>query len=108
MNLKNTINPIILFTITILILFIGIVYFVYNNNQPSQETCATPIPQFICGTNSISEDAVEGKHLFNTNCAACHKLDAQSTGPGLRATDSVVFWKWMTPKKATIDSTKFD
>ncbi|NUY81584.1 c-type cytochrome [Flavobacterium sp. MAH-1] len=29
-------------------------------------------------------DPVKGKALFNTNCAACHKLDAKSTGPALR------------------------
>jgi mono/diheme cytochrome c family protein len=29
-------------------------------------------------------DAVRGKELFNANCAACHKLDAKSTGPALR------------------------
>src|SRR5690606_17688130 len=26
----------------------------------------------------------KGKELFNANCAACHKLDANSTGPALR------------------------
>lgn len=29
-------------------------------------------------------DPVKGKELFNTLCAACHKLDAKSTGPALR------------------------
>jgi mono/diheme cytochrome c family protein len=29
-------------------------------------------------------DPVKGKELFNSNCAACHKLDAKSTGPALR------------------------
>jgi mono/diheme cytochrome c family protein len=29
-------------------------------------------------------DPVQGKALFNTNCAACHKLDNKSTGPALR------------------------
>ncbi|SCY75184.1 c-type cytochrome [Flavobacterium caeni] len=29
-------------------------------------------------------DPVKGKELFNTNCAACHKLDGKSTGPALR------------------------
>lgn len=29
-------------------------------------------------------DPVKGKTLFNTNCAACHKLDAKMTGPALR------------------------
>ena len=29
-------------------------------------------------------DAAKGKALFNSNCAACHKLDGKSTGPALR------------------------
>ncbi len=29
-------------------------------------------------------DPVNGKSLFNSNCAACHKLDAPMTGPALR------------------------
>jgi mono/diheme cytochrome c family protein/DNA-directed RNA polymerase subunit RPC12/RpoP len=29
-------------------------------------------------------DPAKGKELFNTLCAACHKLDAKSTGPALR------------------------
>lgn len=29
-------------------------------------------------------DPVKGKELFNTNCAACHKLDGKMTGPALR------------------------
>ena len=29
-------------------------------------------------------DPVKGKEIFNTNCAACHKLDAKATGPALR------------------------
>ena len=29
-------------------------------------------------------DIVAGKSLFNTNCAACHKLDKKMTGPALR------------------------
>lgn len=38
-------------------------------------------------TTSISAqegDPVNGKSLFNANCAACHKLDKKMTGPALR------------------------
>jgi len=44
-------------------------------------------------------DPVKGKELFNTNCAACHKLDAKSTGPALRNVadkhDRAWIYKWV-------------
>ena len=44
-------------------------------------------------------DPVKGKALFNTNCAACHKLDAKATGPALRGVGSrhekAWFYKWV-------------
>ncbi|OIQ29446.1 MAG: cytochrome C [Bacteroidetes bacterium MedPE-SWsnd-G2] len=33
-------------------------------------------------------DPAKGKSLFNTNCAACHKLDKKMTGPALRKVES--------------------
>ena len=44
-------------------------------------------------------DAALGKQLFNANCAACHKLDAKSTGPALRGVankyDKEWIYKWV-------------
>jgi len=44
-------------------------------------------------------DPVKGKELFNSNCAACHKLDAKSTGPALRGVaekhDMAWIYKWV-------------
>ncbi|MBK0370524.1 c-type cytochrome [Flavobacterium agrisoli] len=44
-------------------------------------------------------DAAKGKELFNANCAACHKLDAKSTGPALRGVierhDAAWLYKWV-------------
>ncbi|MCC9072962.1 c-type cytochrome [Flavobacterium sp. F-65] len=44
-------------------------------------------------------DPVKGKELFNANCAACHKLDAKSTGPALRGVserhDKAWLYKWI-------------
>ncbi|MGM8360374.1 c-type cytochrome [Flavobacterium sp. ARAG 55.4] len=44
-------------------------------------------------------DPVKGKALFNSNCAACHKLDAKSTGPALRGVadkhDKEWLYKWV-------------
>ncbi len=40
-------------------------------------------------------DPVKGKELFNANCAACHKLDAKSTGPALRGVASKHEMAWI-------------
>lgn len=44
-------------------------------------------------------DPVKGKEIFNTNCAACHKLDAKATGPALRGVgakyDKAWIYKWV-------------
>ncbi len=51
-------------------------------------------------------DAVAGKALFNSNCAACHKLDAKSTGPALRGVankyDMAWLYKWVANSSAMI------
>ena len=41
---------------------------------------------FISSIYSFAQelDPVKGKALFNSNCAACHKLDKKMTGPALR------------------------
>ncbi|WP_348797626.1 c-type cytochrome [Flavobacterium adhaerens] len=48
---------------------------------------------------SSGGDVAKGKELFNTNCAACHKLDAKSTGPALRGIadkhDKAWLYKWI-------------
>lgn len=59
-------------------------------------------------TPSAGGDAAKGKELFNTNCAACHKLDAKSTGPALRgvATKYEMAWiyKWVKNSSDLIKS----
>ncbi|WP_394759368.1 c-type cytochrome [Flavobacterium sp.] len=53
-------------------------------------------------------DAVQGKALFNANCAACHKLDAKMTGPALRGVtakyDKAWLYKWVKNSSALIAS----
>jgi mono/diheme cytochrome c family protein len=44
---------------------------------PAKADAATPAA-------TSGGDAVKGKELFNTNCAACHNLDRKMTGPALR------------------------
>jgi mono/diheme cytochrome c family protein len=44
---------------------------------------------------AIGGDPVAGKALFNSNCAACHKLDAKSTGPALRGVKDKHSMAWI-------------
>lgn len=50
--------------------------------QDAAPAAATAAP--AAAAPAAGGDPVKGKELFNTNCAACHKLDAKSTGPALR------------------------
>jgi len=85
-SMKKLTNRILIISSGFLILTIGVSYFLYSFNEPKYLVCGTETPEFICGTVSenLSENAVEGKKLFNANCAACHKLDKNMTGPALR------------------------
>lgn len=40
-------------------------------------------------------DPVKGKSLFNTNCAACHKLDKRMTGPALAGVTNHRSREWL-------------
>ena len=40
-------------------------------------------------------DAVNGKKLFNTNCAACHKLDKKLIGPPLKGINDKRSNEWL-------------
>ncbi|MEK6451609.1 MULTISPECIES: cytochrome c3 family protein [unclassified Myroides] len=61
-------------------------------------------------TISFAQDAAKGKELFNSNCAACHKLDGNATGPALRGVverhDGDVEWlhKWIKSSSSLIKS----
>jgi mono/diheme cytochrome c family protein len=45
--------------------------------------------------NAFSQDAAKGKEIFNANCAACHKLDAKSSGPALRGVEAKYDKEWL-------------
>lgn len=57
-------------------------------NVKQQKEIHVQQPVFVCGNSffdtEISEEAKQGRGLFKANCAACHKLNAVSTGPALR------------------------
>jgi len=109
-NLKKRIRSILLYSTGFLIFTMIVFYFIYRNNVPEPFDCRTPVPQYFCGTDAFEDSphAVEGKEVFNSVCAACHKLYAKSTGPALRNMDSITYVKWIVERNAKIDTTKFE
>lgn len=67
----------------------------------AQEPAAAPaaVTDAIAAPAAGAGDPVRGKELFNTNCAACHKLDQIMTGPALRGVgdkyDKEWLYKWI-------------
>ena len=67
---------------------------------------ATPVA--AAAPAAASADPAAGKALFNSNCAACHKLDAKMTGPALRNVgakyDKAWIYKWIHNSSELIKS----
>lgn len=67
--------------------------------EAAPAAAATPVDATATPAATSGGDPVKGKELFNTNCAACHKLDAKSTGPALRGVgakyDKAWLYKWV-------------
>jgi len=66
----------------------------------AQEAAAMPaaaVPASTVAAPAVMQggDPVKGKELFNTNCAACHKLDAKATGPALRGVGAKYEKAWL-------------
>lgn len=102
------IRQILFYSISLIVLLTGIIFYqIKTYEPPTRWYCNTPVLSF-CGTNNppLTENQYNGKEIFNSNCAACHKLDAKSTGPALRNLDSLVFVKWIIDKNHKIDSSK--
>lgn len=85
-HITKFINKIIFLSSSFLAITIGISYLIYKNNTSHYFVCGNTESTMICGTMSqnYSENAIKGKELFNSNCAACHSLDRNMTGPALR------------------------
>ncbi|EDP97058.1 hypothetical protein KAOT1_17883 [Kordia algicida OT-1] len=66
----------------------------YVNTQELEKLAAAK-PVGVCGVvypewynDPNDEKSIIGRDLFKAKCAACHKLDALSTGPALRAVNN--------------------
>ena len=64
----------------------------------------------LVSSNVIAQDPdpMAGKKLFNSNCAACHKLNKKAVGPALRGVSSKYekewLYKWIKNSSAMIKS----
>ncbi len=69
------------------VLFLGVALLTFSFTSMAQDAAAaatTAAPAADASAAPAGGDPAKGKELFNTNCAACHKLDGKSTGPALR------------------------
>lgn len=107
-SLQKITTRILILSTIFLICIISLFCIFYNRSEPKQFVCGTKSIYPICGTKNLSSEAQEGKQLFNSTCAACHKLDAKSTGPALRNVDSLVFKEWLYFQSSKIESKKFE
>ena len=79
-------------------------------SQATQPAAATPATATATAAPAATTggDAVAGKALFNSNCAACHALDKKMTGPALRGVTARHardwFYPWIANSSAMIKS----
>jgi hypothetical protein len=83
-------------------------FYFFLTTSYQQPGCGLREFEPFCGTINLSENASEGKQIFNTNCAACHKLDRDMTGPALREIgnkyDTLTIIKFLHGNKTLIKS----
>jgi len=95
------------FSKTFFSLAFSVMFAIGVNAQEPAAAPATAAPEAAAPAAGTG-DAVAGKALFNTNCAACHKLDAKMTGPALRGVgdkyDKEWLYKWIKNSSDLIKS----
>lgn len=97
--------------IVVVIITVGICLFLINRHDlPPNDG---EIFNNFYGTNAFTmEPASEGKKLFNSKCASCHKLDKNMIGPALRGIakkyDSLVILKFLHGEKTKITNEGYD
>jgi mono/diheme cytochrome c family protein len=96
----SSISMILIFSLALVLTFS--LNSIAQTAAPAAEAPAAAAPATTGG------DPVKGKELFNSNCAACHKLDAKMTGPALRGVsgkhDMAWIYKWVHNSSAMIKS----
>lgn len=96
----------VFFLCTLIISLGSILFFFVIKNDYENRPKEIVNRGFFCGTRSFNSysygEASIGKGIFNTNCAACHKLDKRMTGPALRGItqkyDSITLYNYIQDK----------
>lgn len=97
-----------LFSKSFFSLALSFVFAIAVNAQSAPAATTPPAEAAAAAPAAGSGDPAKGKELFNTNCAACHKLDAKMTGPALRGVgdkyDKAWLYKWVKNSSELIKS----
>ena len=98
-------------TLLTLVFMLGIFSRGYGQDagmKPADSTASTPAEAAQGDEATAGGDATAGKALFNTNCAACHKLYSRAVGPALHGVtdkqDKEWLHKWIKNNQALRDS----
>lgn len=81
-----------------------------NHNSISRILKFSIVFLLVFSFRANAQDPVNGKTLFNANCAACHNLDKKMTGPALRGVvdkyngDKEWLYKWIRNSSELIKS----
>ena len=100
-------------TLIFIFILLGGLYIFYFILKPFQQPgCGVEDPEpFICGTTNLGLEAQEGRSLFNSTCAACHKLNQDMTGPALKdmgkSYDTLTIFNYLQGNKSLIESKDF-
>jgi len=79
-----------------------------NFRKVWKSVCVLAILSFLTVAGVQAQDLVEGKKLFKDNCASCHNLETNSTGPAVgpkaRELDEAFLIPWIKDNLALIAS----
>lgn len=104
----HRIRRILLFSILLIAVLIGFIFYQIKTYVPTTYSVSAMTVPMFCGIPNLTENEKKGREIFNSNCAACHKKHARSTGPALENIDSLVVMKWLKNKTQKIDSSKIE
>ena len=101
----NSISRILCYSLALMLTFS---VSAFAQDPAAATTAAAPAETPAAAAPAGAGDAAAGKALFNSNCAACHKLDGKSTGPALRGVvnkhSKSWLYEWVRNSSAMIKS----